>query len=118
MLKRLLNKLSNQPEQVSFEEVMAVIADHYDYTPVRFSNGKGSEQLENAAGSNEGSCKIFAFAERHQLTEAQTLACFGHYYHDDVLAHPDGTDHANIRTFMKYGWGGIHFDQSPLTSKV
>ncbi len=114
----LLNKLAEQPQQVSFDEVMQTITDHYDYTPCHFSNGRGEERLENDAGSNEGSCKIFAFAKLQQLSEAQTLACFGHYYRDDVLGHPEGSDHANIRTFMKYGWSGIHFDQNPLTSKV
>ncbi len=118
MTRALLDKLSTRPEQVSFEEVMETIARHYHYTPTRFSNGKGDHRIDNAAGSNEGSCKIFAFARLHQLSEAQTLACFGQYYRGDVLAHPEGTDHANIRTFMKEGWRGIHFDQNPLTSKV
>ena len=27
----------------------------------------------------------------------------------DVLEHPDATDHANIRAFMKVGWDGVKF---------
>ena len=31
-----------------------------------------------------------------------------------VLANPDGEDHANIRAFMRNGWKGIRFDGEPL----
>ena len=34
---------------------------------------------------------------------------FGDYYRKDVLEHPDGTDHANIRAFMEVGWDGVKF---------
>jgi hypothetical protein len=68
----------------------------------------------NQAGSNEGSCKIFAFATTEGLSEAETLACFGKYYREDVLQNPQVSDHANIRTFMRHGWKGIRFEQSAL----
>ena len=39
-------------------------------------------------------------------THARQL--WGQYYRD-VLATPDGTDHQNIRNFMKNGWDGVDF---------
>jgi hypothetical protein len=112
-LVNLLEQLQNNPQTVEFDQVMSVINENYLYTPTRFSNG----DVINEAGSNEGSCKIFAFAQLNQLAEAQTLACFGIYYRNDVLGHPDGTDHGNIRNFMQSGWAGIIFDQAALTEK-
>ena len=53
----LLEKLTSKPEQVEFKEVMAAISANYHYQPCTFSNG----ELVNRAGTNEGSCKIFAF---------------------------------------------------------
>ncbi len=92
---------------------MAVIDANYAFTPTTFQNG---EQLNNA-GQNNGSCKLFAFARLHQLSAAQTLQCFGAYYREDVLKHPAGSDHQNIRNFMKYGWGGVEFGGEALTPK-
>ncbi len=102
-------------EPVSFSETMAIIAKYYQYHPTRFSNGKGDEQVINEAGTNEGSCKIFAFALIHQLDQQQTLELFGDYYHQDVLLNPEGNDHQNIRNFIKFGWEGINFEQPALT---
>lgn len=106
-----------QLEPVSFTESLSVIAEHYDYQPSEFSNGLGEDTLVNPAGSNEGSCKIFAFAMRHRLDQAQTLHLFGDYFYRDVLANPQGDNHKNIRNFMKYGWEGICFSQEPLSEK-
>lgn len=116
-LAALLDKIRNHPDTIVFNDVIYVITTRYHYTPSRFTNGGGDDQVINEAGKNEGSCKLFAFAKLNGLNESETLACFGHYYRDDVLKHPDGSDHANIRTFMRHGWSGIHFDQSPLTLK-
>ena len=110
-IESLIERVRTNPDTVQFNEVMAAIADHYDYTPTRFSNGEGDDLVINEAGQNEGSCKLFAFTRLNGLTEAETLACFGDYYRKDVLAHPEGSDHANIRTFMRHGWAGIRFDQ-------
>lgn len=106
----LIEKIKSQPEQVAFAEVIATISAHYQYTPTAFRNGVGEDVVASAAGTNEGSCKIFAFARLNDLSESETLACFGDYYRVDVLQHPEGSDHGNIRTFMKYGWAGIEFD--------
>jgi len=100
-------------DTLDFEDTMAVIEAHYQYTPANFSNGS----VTNEAGTNEGSCKIFAFAQLNQLTPEQTLACFGRFYRNDVLQNPTGTDHGNIRNFMQSGWHGISFDHPALQEK-
>ncbi|MGB0865738.1 MAG: HopJ type III effector protein [Granulosicoccaceae bacterium] len=115
--EQLLEQIRNTPEQVQFKQVIACIEAHYNYTPQAFSNGEGEQRVHNAAGSNEGSCKILAFAKLQGLDEAQTLACFGDFYRHDVLQHPNGSDHANIRNFMRSGWAGVQFEQMPLIEK-
>ena len=114
----LIELIKNTPEAIEFDQVMQVISQNYEYTPTTFSNGEDGELVINEAGSNEGSCKIFAFAQLNQLDKAQTLACFGRYYREDVLENPQATDHANIRNFIKYGWDGIRFSAVALEKKI
>lgn len=109
-LSDFLTTLSAHPQAISFQQTMDIIAAHYRYSPTTFTNGSA----ENAAGSNEGSCKLFAFSKLNKLTPAQTLACFGDFYRIDVLQHPQGTDHANIRNFMQTGWEGLNFEGEAL----
>ncbi len=109
-LAQLLSQLSSNANEVSFDQVMQVINDNYNYTPTSFHNG----DLLNEAKTNEGSCKIFSFAKLNELTEQQTLACFGRYYHEDVLQNPAGNDHGNIRNFIKTGWQGVKFQSVAL----
>ncbi|PKM22890.1 MAG: type III effector [Gammaproteobacteria bacterium HGW-Gammaproteobacteria-14] len=116
-LQALLQHIAQSPERVEFDEVIAVIDQFYHYTETRFTNGLGEDALINEAGSNAGSCRVFAFARQNKLDEESTLACFGRYYREDVLRFPDGNDHGNIRRFMKYGWQGIYFDDEPLTPR-
>jgi HopJ type III effector protein len=52
-----------------------------------------------------------------RFTKEETLACFGAYYRKDVLEHPAGTDHGNIRNFMKFGWDGVVYAGTALRSK-
>lgn len=111
----LIQQLELSPEAIEFQVVMDVIEQSYQYHPVAFQNGPDQEGVRNMAGSNEGSCKIFAFGLLNHLDAAQTLACFGQYFRDDVLKNPNGTDHANIRTFMKYGWDELTFAELPLS---
>lgn len=99
-----------QSGRYDFEDVQAHILAHHDYTPAAFDNGDGQH---NAAGQNEGSCRLFAFARLAGLAETDTLLCFGRHYRD-VLATPDGSDHANIRQFMRHGWDGIRFHGEAL----
>ncbi len=117
-LDTLIKQLKTEPETVEFHDVIEVIDNYYHYRPTQFSNGPDNEIIINKAGENEGSCKIFSFAQIQQLDEAQTLQCFGQYYRNDVLLHPDNTDHANIRTFIKYGWGSINFDNIALEQRA
>ena len=114
-IDELLTQIKTQPDTVEFSEVMDCIDEYFDYTPTHFTNGEGHDVVNNQPGSNEGSCKIFAFATIEGLNEAETLACFGKYYREDVLQHPEAIDHANIRTFMRHGWNGIRFEQSALS---
>jgi hypothetical protein len=108
-----LEKIKKSPEILKFDETIKIIEENYSFTPTSFQNGV----LYNKAGENSGSCKLFSFAQLHDLSEAHTLACFGAYYFEDVLMHPDATNHQNIRNFMKTGWEGIKFEGSALTQK-
>lgn len=94
----------------SFPETIAVIDEFYAFTPVAFVNG----DQHNAAGTNNGSCKIFAFGQLNNLSEQATLNAFGDFYRKDVLENPEGSDHANIRNFMKTGWSGLQFEGEAL----
>lgn len=109
-LTDFLQRLRETPEQIEFADTIAVIESIYDYTPTAFRNG----ELHNAAGQNGGSCKIFAFAALQGLDEKATVACFGRYYREDVLQHPDASDHQNIRNFMRTGWSGVAFEGDAL----
>lgn len=112
-LNEFLAKLKTEPTAVAFTDTITVIEENYEYTATEFSNGK----ITNDTGTNAGSCKIFAFGQINQLTEAETLACFGDYYRKDVLENPNGDDHGNIRNFMNSGWSGIEFKGTALTAK-
>jgi len=109
-----IKQIKTMPEKTGFKEVIEIIDKYYNYTPTRFVNGTDNGNIINNAGENEGSCKIFSFARLHKLDRVQTLNCFGQYYREDVLMNPEGSDHANIRTFYKYGWQQIRFDNTAL----
>lgn len=109
-LDGLLAKIKQQEQNIAFGQVIQVINDNYHYQPALFTNG----DLVNEAGTNEGSCKIFYFAQLNRLNQQQTLACFGCYYREDVLTNPSGNDHGNIRNFMRTGWQGIEFKSVAL----
>ena len=113
-LDEFIARIKSSPEDTEFQDVINIIDKHYHYTPTRFTNGPEDNGVINAAGENEGSCKIFSFAKINGLTLEQTLNCFGQYYRDDVLKHPEGSDHQNIRTFIKYGWEHVFFDGDAL----
>jgi hypothetical protein len=102
---QLTTLLGRAPEQIEFQMVMDAIEELYDVSEVEFSVG----EVKSSPGQNMGSSKIFSFAKISKLDEATTLHLFGDYYRKDVLEHPDGDDHANIRNFMKCGWDGVSF---------
>ncbi|MFB9055122.1 HopJ type III effector protein [Mariniflexile ostreae] len=112
-LDTFIQTLKNTPKAVAFSETMAVIDQYYDFTPTAFKNGT----LNNSAGENSGSCKLFSFAKKQKLSKAETLACFGKFYTDDVLKDPNGSGHQNIRNFIKTGFDGLVFEGNPLKEK-
>lgn len=109
-VESLLKTLEAEPESLEFADVMQVIESSYSYTPVDFTCG----DAVNSAGTNEGSCKILAFAKMHSISADNTPFLFGRFYREDVVNHPDGQDHANIRNFIKSGWVGVSFAREPL----
>jgi DNA-binding IscR family transcriptional regulator len=109
----LLEQLEKAPETINFKEVIAYIDENYDFTPTKFINGNTT----NEANQNNGSCKVFSFAQLKNLSKEQTLSLFGEFYREDVLNNPDGTDHQNIRNFIEFGWDGISFDGEALKKK-
>ncbi|WP_439134228.1 HopJ type III effector protein [Pseudomaricurvus sp.] len=112
-LDDFLNTLKSTPDAVEFTDTMAAIEANYEFTPTRFHNG----DLTNEPEQNQGSCKILGFGKLQGLSAEQTLACFGQYYRQDVLNNPAGSDHQNIRNFMKHGWDGVTFEGQPLNTK-
>lgn len=112
-LNSFLQRLNDTPDSISFGDTIALIESLYQFTPTAFSNGG----MLSEAGQNSGSCKLFSFGLLQGLSQQQTLSCFGAYYRDDVLKHPQGTDHQNIRNFIVTGWAGIAFQGSALTPK-
>ncbi len=112
-LEAFKSKLQNAPKDIDFTETMAVIEVKYNFRPTAFKNGI----LNNASGENSGSCKLFAFAQKEELSKEETLACFGQYYFEDVLKDPNGKGHQNIRNFMNTGFEGLFFEGEALTEK-
>ena len=112
-LTSFLEKLKQAPNTITFPETIALIEENYVFTSTAFKNGTQN----NAAGENSGSCKLFAFAQLQNLSQAETLACFGTYYFEEVLGYPEGTNHQNIRNFIKTGRDGVQFEGNALALK-
>ena len=110
-LPELLEQL--RTESADFEDTLAWVATHYQYTPTAFSNGETS----NAAGQNEGACRVFALGQLEALSPEHTLLLFGRHLRD-VLADPSGSNHANIRQFQRHGWSGVSFAGQVLRKKT
>jgi hypothetical protein len=110
MVHELLAKL--KAGEAKFADVISHIDTHFHHTPTAFRNGLQS----NAATENQGSAKVFTFAQLNELNPEQTLALFAEHY-AAVLATPEATDHQNIRQFMINGWDGIEFDGIALITK-
>ncbi len=112
-LEQFKEKLSNTPAKITFEDTMSVIENNYFFTPTAFKNGL----LQNKAGENSGSCKLFSFAIEQKFSKNETLACFGTFYTKDVLQDPSGNNHQNIRNFMQTGFSGLVFKSKALQEK-
>lgn len=108
-LQQFKTKLKETPTSIVFSETMEAIDNNYNFTPTAFTNGK----IENEAGQNNGSCKVFAFAQLQNLTKEETLFCFGEHY-QKVLDTPTEDNHQNIRNFMEFGFSGLHFGGEAL----
>lgn len=112
-LPQFVAKIKTAPQTLAFADTMAIVEEHYNFSPTAFTNG----QTTNAAGKNNGSCKVFALAQDLELSPAETLSCFGEYFRHDVLENPQGTDHQNIRNFQIHAWEGISFVGPALQRK-
>lgn len=110
MAQDLIQQLKNG--EAKFADVIAYIEARYSHTATAFQNGA----QHNAADQNQGSAKVFSFAQLNQLSQADTLTLFAEHY-QSVLATPEATDHQNIRQFMQNGWAGIQFEGTALTAK-
>ena len=97
---------------LAFTDVIKYIETYYQHQPTAFKNG----EAYNEATQNQGSAKVFAFAQINDLSAAGTLFLFAEHY-QSVLANPDATDHQNIRQFMAHGWPGIVFEGEALIAK-
>jgi len=110
MAQTLLAQLKDG--SAKFADVIAFIESRYQHTPTQFQNGAQF----NAATENQGSAKVFSFAQLEGLNQADTLSLFAEHY-ASVLATPEGTDHQNIRQFMQNGWDGVKFEGQALSVK-
>lgn len=106
----LIEKL--KAHSLSFKEVIEYIESNYQHQPTAFKNG----EAYNEATQNQGSAKVFAFAQLNNLREEDTLFLFAEHY-KAVLDNPEGTDHQNIRQFMANGWKGVAFEGQALIAK-
>lgn len=96
----------------TFKEVIEFIETDHLHQPTAFKNG----EAYNEPTQNQGSAKVFAFAQLNNLSEEDTLYLFAEHY-QSVLNSPGGTDHQNIRQFMTHGWPGIVFEGQALIAK-
>jgi hypothetical protein len=113
MANQLTTLLDNlKANSITFKDVIEFIETYYTHQPTAFKNG----DAYNEATQNQGSAKVFAFAQINNLSKEKTLCLFAEHY-QAVLNAPDGTDHQNIRQFMAHGWPGIVFEGRALTAK-
>jgi hypothetical protein len=97
---------------IAFKDVIEFIETYYTHQPTAFKNG----DAYNEATQNQGSAKVFSFAQLNNVSKENTLYLFAEHY-QSVLNTPDGTDHQNIRQFMAKGWLGIVFEGQALLEK-
>ena len=96
------SKITKGEKVKTIDDAIDVIDKSFNYFEVPFKCG----ETNNPANVNVKSAKIFSFAILTKMDKEATLRLFGSIV--DELT-PNGTDHANIRNFMKYGWDGIEF---------
>lgn len=96
----------------TFKDVLEFIDARYQHQPTAFKNG----DAYNDATQNQGSARVFAFAQMNGLSKEDTLLLFAEHYRA-VLDYPGGTDHQNIRQFMANGRDGIVFEGVALAER-
>jgi hypothetical protein len=97
---------------VKFSEVLTFIETYYQHQPAAFKNGGAYNEVTQ----NQGSAKVFSFAQLNNISKEDTLYLFAEHY-QSVLDTRDGIDHQNIRQFMAHGWQGIAFESPALSLK-
>ncbi|WP_158996346.1 HopJ type III effector protein [Mucilaginibacter sp. L196] len=113
MTEQLTTLTQNLKEKsLAFNQVIEFIETYYQHQPTAFKNG----EVYNEATQNQGSAKVFAFAQINDLNVEDTLYLFAEHY-QSVLDNPNGIDHQNIRQFMAHGWPGIAFEGTALLLK-
>ena len=112
MKEQLTLITASKANALAFADVLKLIDTYYQHQPTAFKNG----DAYNEATQNQGSARVFAFAQINNLSAADTLYLFAEHYYA-VLAAPDGTDHQNIRQFMAHSWAGIVFEGVALLAK-
>ncbi|MDB5127511.1 HopJ type III effector protein [Mucilaginibacter sp.] len=113
MKEQLLTLITALKENtLAFNNVIEFIETYNQHQPTAFKNG----DAYNEATQNQGSAKVFAFAQINNLSAADTLYLFAEHY-QSVLATPTATDHQNIRQFMAHGWPGIVFEGEALVPR-
>jgi hypothetical protein len=113
MKEQLLTLITALKENtLAFNNVIEFIETYYQHQPTAFKNG----DAYNEATQNQGSAKVFAFAQMNNLSVADTLYLFAEHY-QSVLANPTASDHQNIRQFMAHGWPGIVFEGEALVPR-
>ena len=83
-------------------DTVKMIDNEFDYFEVPFNCG----DAQNAINENATSGKIFSLALIAGLDKDTTLNLFGEVYRD---LSPSGSDHQNIREFIKSGIDGLKF---------
>ncbi|WP_259071240.1 HopJ type III effector protein [Mucilaginibacter sp. X4EP1] len=113
MIEQLVTLIENLKENsLKFQNVIEFIETSYQHQPTAFKNGEAF----NESTQNQGSAKVFAFAQINNLSKEDTLYLFAEHYRT-VLDNPNGTDHQNIRQFMAHGWAGVVFEGQALLAK-
>src|SRR3954468_13052907 len=113
MKPQIATLLTNlRTKSIVFKDVLELIDTNYQHQPTAFKNG----ETYNEATQNQGSARVFAFAQLNNLDEEDTLYLFAEHY-QSVLNNPNGTDHQNIRQFITHCWPGIVFEGQALLEK-
>lgn len=106
------NNIDMDSSNLMLEDVLETINSHYETQLLEYRVGN----IVNKQGENEATGLILSYAALSNMNQETTLKLWGQYYRD-VLKNPTGTDHANIREFMKTGWKGVPFENGIALTK-